>query len=89
MHPTILYLSGVWTTALLGVLVVIIVRSRSMMVRILALDTLTSVLIALLGLFSAATGSSYYLDAALVLALLAFIGTLAAACYHISGRLFP
>ncbi|MEJ7841119.1 MAG: monovalent cation/H+ antiporter complex subunit F [Rubrobacter sp.] len=48
----------------------------------LALDTLTLVLVALLVLYAAAERSPYYLDAALIVALLAFLGTVAAALYH-------
>ena len=56
--------------------------------RILALDTLTLILTALLVLYGTAERTSYYLDVALVLALLAFVGTLAAARYYGERRIF-
>jgi multicomponent Na+:H+ antiporter subunit F len=58
------------------------------MVRILALDMLTLILIALLILFADANREAYYLDAALVLALLSFVSSLAAARFHSERRIF-
>ncbi len=75
-------------TVLLGVSVVAVIRARSTAGRILALDTLTLILVALLVLFADANRSAYYLDAALILALLAFVGTVAAARYHGERRIF-
>ena len=43
---------------------------------------------ALLIVYSVTTETSYYLDAALVLALISFIGVIAAARYHSERRLF-
>ena len=54
---------------------------------ILALDTLALILIALLVLYAAAN-RSYYMDAALVLSLLAFGATLVLARYHEERRVF-
>ena len=88
MHETVFYLAAVWMTGLLGVGVVFVIRARSAMVRILGLDTLTLILIALLILYADAKREPYYLDAALALALLSFVATLAAARYHSEGRLF-
>ena len=88
MHETVFELAAAWMTVLLGVSVVYLIRARSAMVRILALDTLTLILIALLILFADANRAPYYLDAALALALLSFISTVAAARYHSEGRLF-
>ncbi len=88
MHQVIFAGAAVWMTVLLSVTVVVVIRARSTMVRILALDMLTLILIALLILFADANGVSYYLDAALVLALLSFVSTLAAARYHSEGRIF-
>jgi multicomponent Na+:H+ antiporter subunit F len=58
------------------------------MVRILGLDVLTLLLVAFLILYSDANETPYYLDAALALALLSFISTLASARYHSEGRIF-
>ena len=88
MHETVFELAAAWMTVLLGVTVVYVIWARSAMVRILALDTLTLILIAFLILYADANRSPFYLDAALALALLSFISTLAAARYHSEGRLF-
>jgi multicomponent Na+:H+ antiporter subunit F len=86
MHPFVFYLAVAWIAVLLGVIAYGVVRARSTSVRILAADTLTLVLIALLVLLSHGARSPYYLDAALVLALLSFVATLAAARYWSLGR---
>lgn len=88
MHETVFYLAAVWMTVLLAVMVATVIRIRSTASRILALDTLTLVLVALLALYAAAERSPYYLDAALIVALLAFLGTVAAALYHGERRIF-
>ncbi len=88
MHQIVFYLATIWIIILVGVSAVWIIRARSPSDRILALDTLTLILIALLALFAHVHRSPYYLDAALTLALLAFIGTLAAARYYSQGKVF-
>lgn len=88
MHTIVFYVATVWMTALLAASVGLIVGARSVLSRILTLDMLILILVALLALFSDAEGVSYFLDAALVLALLSFIATLAAARYHTEGKLF-
>jgi len=84
----VFYLAAVWMTVLLAVLMATVILVRSTASRILALDTLTLVLVALLALYAAAERSPYYLDAALIVALLAFLGTVAAALYHGERRIF-
>jgi multisubunit Na+/H+ antiporter MnhF subunit len=88
MHETVFYAAAVWMTGLLGAIVVLLIRSGSTLVRILAVDTLTLVLVALLIAFAAAQGESYYLDAALILALLSFVSTLAAARFQSERETF-
>ena len=88
MHIAVFYVAMVWMTGLLGIAVVMVIRARSALRRILALDVLTLILIALLILYADASQTAYYLDAALALALLSFIATLAAVRYHSDGRLF-
>ena len=88
MHEIIFYLAFAWMTVLLVVGVAAVIRLRSTASRILALDMTTLILVALLVLYADANRSSYYLDAALVLALLAFIGTLALARYYGERRIF-
>jgi len=75
-------------TVLLAVAVVAVIRVSETAGRILALDVLTLILVALLVLYGDANRSAYYLDAALILALLAFVGTLAAARYYGERRIF-
>ncbi|MBI3969366.1 MAG: pH regulation protein F [Chloroflexi bacterium] len=88
MHPAMFYLAVVWLVALIGASALVVIAARGPLVRILALDTLTLLLIALLTLFAQATSAAHYLDAALAFALLSFIGTLAAARYASEGSLF-
>jgi multicomponent Na+:H+ antiporter subunit F len=88
MHTAVFFVAMVWMTGLLVITGTVLIRARSAMVRILALDILTLILVALLVLYADATATSYYLDAAMALTLLSFIATLAAARYHSEGRLF-
>ena len=88
MHEFVFYTAVIWMTALLFICIAVVVRGGSPMVRILALDTLTLVMTALLILYAVTSRASYYLDAALLLALLSFMSTLAAARYQSEGRLF-
>ncbi|MBA2441727.1 MAG: pH regulation protein F [Rubrobacter sp.] len=82
MHDLVFFFAMAWTTILLVASATAVVRLRSTTARILALDALTLVLVALLVLYAVANRSSYYMDAALVLALLAFVATLVSARYH-------
>jgi multicomponent Na+:H+ antiporter subunit F len=82
MWDTILAVALGWTTLLLAGGGLVLLRSRSRMQRLIAFDLLASLLVALLALLSFLRGTSYYLDAALALALLSFVSTLAAARYH-------
>lgn len=88
MHEFVFYAAVVWMTVLVVVCISVVVRGGSPMVRILALDTLTLVMVALLVLYAATNRAAYYLDAALLLALLSFLSTLAAARYQSEGKLF-
>ena len=88
MHETVFYAAVFWMTVLLVVGVVAVVGISSTTGRILALDTLTLVLVALLVLYGDAQREVYYLDVALILALLAFVGTLAAARYYGERKIF-
>jgi multicomponent Na+:H+ antiporter subunit F len=88
MHEAVFAAAAIWMTGLLAVAVLYVIRARSAMVRILALDTLTLILVAFLILYADSTRTPYYLDAALALALLSFVSTVAAARYHSEGRLF-
>ena len=88
MHQIVFYIATAWLTVLLAVGVLAVIRVRRTAGRILALDMLTLILAALLVLFGRAQRTPYYLDAALILALLAFVSTLAAARYHGERKIF-
>lgn len=88
MHEITFYVAAGWMTMLLLVTVIATIRLRATAGRILALDTLTLILVGLLVLFADAFQSSYYLDAALILSLLAFVATVAAARYHGERKIF-
>ena len=81
---------------LLGILSVILaigltslrlLRGPTLLDRIVALDLISILLVALLTLFSLTSQIEAYLDAALILALVAFLGTVALARYVLrTGR---
>ena len=80
--------AAIWVTLLLAVIVVALVRAKSAMLRILLVDTVTLILVALLLLYAERAGRPYYLDAALALAMLSFVGTIGAARYLAERRVF-
>jgi multicomponent Na+:H+ antiporter subunit F len=88
LHEIVFYFAFAWMTVLLVVSVAAVIRLRSTAGRILALDAITLILVALLVLYADANRSSYYMDAALVLSLLAFIATLVLARYHGERKVF-
>jgi multicomponent Na+:H+ antiporter subunit F len=88
VHQVVFYAAAAWMTVLLGISVIFVVRAQSAMVRILGLDVLTLLLVAFLILYSDTNRTPYYLDAALALALLSFVSTLASARYHSEGKIF-
>ncbi len=67
------------TVAILGVSAAVLLRARDLLERIVALDLVTVVCVGLLALLAYLREVSYYLDAALALAALSFVATLAAA----------
>ncbi len=87
-HDIIFYLAVVWLSGLVLACAVLLLRTRSTGTRVLALDTLVLLLVGLLVLWSDSRGVPYFLDAALALSLLAFIGTVAAARFYGEGRIF-
>jgi multisubunit Na+/H+ antiporter MnhF subunit len=88
MHEITYYVATIWLTFLLCVCVGLVIKTKSGMVRILAFDALTLVLVALLIIYSITTETSYYLDAALVLSLLSFVSTVVASRYYSERRVF-
>lgn len=88
IHDVVFFVAVVWMTVLLGAGVVLAIRAREAPRRILAVDMLTLILIAALVLFGHFEGNALYLDAALLLAVISFLATVAAARYHAEGRVF-
>lgn len=88
MSDVIFYAAMVWMTILLLTAIVMVIRARTAMTRILALDALSLVLIALLVVYSTTTDTAYYLDAAIMLAALSFLSTVVASRYYSEGRIF-
>lgn len=86
MHDGVFYVALVWLLVLLAVLVVLAVKARSTLDVVLAMDTLGLVFVAVLGLFSAWRGITGYLDAALVLALVSYVQTVAATRLHMGQK---
>lgn len=82
MHTAVFYAAALWMTVLLAANVVLVIRAPSVLSRILSLDMAILILVALLVLLSATLRVAYFLDAALALALLSFVTTLAAARYQ-------
>ena len=67
---------------------VLLLRASDALHRVLALDVLVVIVIALLAILSYQRDVSYYIDAALALALLSFTATLVAARHVIRGGPF-
>jgi multicomponent Na+:H+ antiporter subunit F len=88
MHEIVFQIAVLWLAILVLPCVVLVLRAKSTAGRILALDTVVLILIGLLVLWSDAEGVAYFLDAALLLALLGFIGSLVAARFYGEGRIF-
>jgi multicomponent Na+:H+ antiporter subunit F len=82
MSDPVFYAGIGWLAILLGICVVHLARAPTMGQRIVALDLLTLVLIGLLALAAGDDQRSFALEAALALALLAFVATLAACRYY-------
>ena len=88
MHLSVFYLAVVWLGLLIAASLIYMIRTPSITTRILALDTIGLMVAALLALFSRVSGNHFYLDGALLLGLLSFTATVAAARYHYEGKLF-
>lgn len=88
MHEIVFRAAAIWMAVLLCVSLITVVRARSSLTRVLALDMVTLLFIALLILYSDSRKVGYYLDAALALSLLSFLSTVAAARYHSEGEIF-
>jgi multicomponent Na+:H+ antiporter subunit F len=77
-----------WAALLLAAGGLLLLRAPDILHRVLALDVLGAIVIALLAVLSYQREVSYYIDAALALALLSFTATLVAARYVRRGGPF-
>jgi multicomponent Na+:H+ antiporter subunit F len=78
----------IWLTLLLVAGGLVLLRARDVLQRIIALDLLAVLVIGVLALLSFLRDERYYFDAAIALALLSFVATVAAARYLESGGPF-
>jgi len=88
MLDLVITIASGWATLLLVGGGVLLLRSKDTLQRILALDVLVSIVIVMLTVLSYEHDVSYYIDAALALALLSFTATLVAARHVTRGRPF-
>ena len=88
MHTITFYLATLWLALLFLALSVRVILTKKPLARTQVVNQLALPLVAMLTLWSLYHGNSYDLDAALVLSLLAFIGTVAAAIYRGKWRFF-
>ena len=85
VQDVVLVIALVWVTLLLVAGGALLVRAGDVLQRVVALDLLAVLTIALLAMLSYFRGQSYYLDAAVALSLLSFVSTVAAARYLADG----
>lgn len=78
-HEVFISIAGIWALLLVLGFLAAALRGRSLLDRLLAIDGLGLCVVAVLTLLSIRHAEASYLDGGLALALLAFIGTLAAA----------
>lgn len=88
MPETVTTIALAWAALLVVAGGVLLLRAEDTLHRILALDVIVAIVIALLTILSYTNDVSYYIDAALALALLSFTATLVAARHVIRGRPF-
>ena len=77
MHEAVAIGGIAWLAVLIALGVLRVIRAGTLGERILAVDLVALLLIAILGLIAAREGQAGYLDAALALALLSFVATMA------------
>ena len=88
MPGVVLDIAAGWATLLLFGGGLLLLRAPDALHRVLALDVLVAIVIVLLTVLSYLRDVSYYIDAALALALLALTSTLVAARYVTRGGPF-
>lgn len=88
MPELVLEIAVAWSVLLLFGGGALLLRARDTLHRVLALDVLVAILIVLLAMLSYLRDVSFYIDAALALALLSLTATFVAARYVTRGRPF-
>jgi multicomponent Na+:H+ antiporter subunit F len=88
VYQTLVAVAFAWITLLLAGGGLLLLRAQDTLHRVLALDVLVSIVVAQLTILSYLREVSYYIDAALALALLSFTATLVAARHVLRGRGF-
>jgi multicomponent Na+:H+ antiporter subunit F len=62
-----------------------IIKGPSIPDRVIALDAMTTVIVVMLGIYSFDQGSVFFMDVALVLSIISFVGTVTVAKYLDEG----
>lgn len=88
VYTVLLVVGLVWDTLLIVAGGLVLLRARDVVQRVVALDLLAVLVVSLLALLCYLHHQPYYLDAAVALALLSFVATVAAARYLGSGGPF-
>ncbi len=65
-----------------------IIKGPTIPDRVVALDAMTTVIVVMLGIYSFVKGSVFFMDVALVIAIITFIGTVTVAKYLDEGVVF-
>lgn len=82
IHAWVLRIGLVWALLLVLGFLAAVVRGPSVLDRVLATNGFATCLVAVLALLAFLRGETGYVDGALALALLAFVGTVAAARFR-------
>lgn len=88
MNGVVTTIGLVWVTVLLVAGGLLLLRSRDAFQRIVALDTLSVLVVCLLALLSYRRDEPYWLDAAVAISLLSLVASVAAARHLGSGGPF-
>lgn len=88
MHAPVFQLAVAWLVLLLVVNIVQLFRRGDAIEAVLAVEVSTMLVIAILVVHALETGERYYLDPALVIALLSFAETLVAVRFLAHGGIF-
>jgi multicomponent Na+:H+ antiporter subunit F len=65
-----------------------VIKGPSIPDRVIAVDAMTTVIVAMLGIYSYVQGSVFFMDVALVLAIISFVGTVTISRYLDEGAVF-